>query len=680
MNADERDADEGLPQESKSGSFEFPNSEDVADDSYVPEGTDSILVSETPSQMPVAEPTPFPLSDDYSSPVSTPTTPSAEQEFAPVSRSKKPQWIRLLGRGGFGEVWQVRYIGRDEAWKKLPKDRVSDVRALEEAFNARRIEHSNVAQVFEIYTTDTHYILRMELVRGRDLQQVIDEDGALDPSTACQYVIQIADALEAAHSLNIVHQDVKPSNAILREDGESVVVTDFGIARNIRGGAVEGGVAGTPYYLSPEQVESIHTKRPFGPQIDVWALGVTLFHLISRKFPFPFKDGKPDAVLQHEAQSLREAVPYVSERLSSVVEKMLKRDLSERFGSVREVRDALKAYVDSVDCPACGETVPLPAEIVDALPERNVRGAQARLSARRTVAGGGAASKLCSRAATYDELDETIDELERVSPEAADSEISRLRSLRSKLADELAERLALITATEEAGNLVQTLKTVDGARRSFSGCSQLIDKHNESTQQVSRSRYENATDELRVRVRETRFDEAKSLLDLILEWSRLRTHCAACPSMGLGEATDCHWILTRWYEHIRQRQSHSTPSCRRRWIYIGMRFGFAKLRRRPRSSITSSPSRTTSAAQDSIPSSPNRGSSSPKSAPATCCRSSRQATASEETTAMAIEDSERICPENSLHKHVRLRRGLTSCDKLLGHKGGNRRKSRVQPG
>src|SRR5262249_17383382 len=145
------------------------------------------------------------------------------------------KWVRkgYLGRGGYGEVWLVEYIGQVEAHKHLTKGTGDQQqRALREAFNARRIRHPNIIHVIDV--NEEEGILRMEYVPGRDLARVVDEDGALPVERLLPLAIQVADALSAAHEQGIVHRDVKPSNLLLRENGTEVVVTDFGISGVLR--------------------------------------------------------------------------------------------------------------------------------------------------------------------------------------------------------------------------------------------------------------------------------------------------------------------------------------------------------------------------------------------------------------------------------------------------------------
>ncbi len=254
--------------------------------------------------------------------------------------------IERLGGGGFGEVWKVRYLGSEEAWKYIPIKPGSSERTGREAIHARRVDHQNVVRVLDVLKLSDHYVLRMDLARGKDFFRAINEDGVLGPDGAVGYGIQVAQALAHAHRQGVVHLDLKPHNLILCEDGAKVMVTDFGISASLARDPsdLEAGV-GTPFFMAPEQFES---ASAFGSGIDIWSLAVTLYWSMSLSYPFRFEGRDPKEVIRTEAPiPLSDVLPYVPRALSDLLGSMLQYDPAKRLANMDEVVAALETYRDA---------------------------------------------------------------------------------------------------------------------------------------------------------------------------------------------------------------------------------------------------------------------------------------------------------------------------------------------
>ncbi|WP_433497997.1 serine/threonine-protein kinase [Sphaerimonospora sp. CA-214678] len=192
-----------------------------------------------------------------------------------------------IGRGTMGTVWRAydRALGREIAIKEIRQDpgltprqrRELRERMLREGRTAAKISHPCVATIHDAIEADGSPWIIMELVEGRSLEQVIDEEGPLPPRLVAEIGHDLLGALRAAHSRGILHRDVKPSNVLLTETGR-VVLTDFGIAKAAGDSALTqtGMVIGSPGYTAPERARGEHT----GPESDLWSLGATLYFAV----------------------------------------------------------------------------------------------------------------------------------------------------------------------------------------------------------------------------------------------------------------------------------------------------------------------------------------------------------------------------------------------------------------
>jgi serine/threonine protein kinase len=194
-----------------------------------------------------------------------------------------------IGEGGFGLVYRARdkKLERDVALKVLLPlpggDGGAGARFLNEARALARVRHPNVVTLYGILEENGAKALSTELIRGRSLDRVIQEEGPLQPAEAARIGIDVARALEAVHAAGVIHRDVKSTNVML-EDGGRTVLADFGLgvflSRPGPDGAA-GSAAGAPLFMSPEQARG----GPVDPRTDIYSLGVLLYHILSGDFP-----------------------------------------------------------------------------------------------------------------------------------------------------------------------------------------------------------------------------------------------------------------------------------------------------------------------------------------------------------------------------------------------------------
>lgn len=255
----------------------------------------------------------------------------------------------LLGRGGMGWVFlgHHRDLHRPCAIKILaPTLAEKDPEYVEHFQNEGRaaasLIHPNVVTTHAIGQFDDLYFLEMEFLRGRSLQQRINE-GPIPPLEAISIGAGIASGLAAAHREGLIHRDLKPDNVLLTHQGMPKI-TDFGLAKRLATGTASASqvLAGTPHFMAPEL---FHGGAP-GPASDVYALGVSLYLMLCGRFPFT-RPKLPDLILSITSDplpNLREENPAVPLDIAECVYAMLSRSPGNR------PRDGIEAmqYLNAV--------------------------------------------------------------------------------------------------------------------------------------------------------------------------------------------------------------------------------------------------------------------------------------------------------------------------------------------
>ena len=278
--------------------------------------------------------------------------------------------VRRLGAGGSG----VAYLANDTLLQRpvvLKILRAGPMSALEvrttmlrEARLASAIEHPNVCAIYEVGESGGEGFIVMQYVPGESLDRLIVQ-GPSSLQLVLSVGIQIADGLQAAHTLGIFHRDLKPQNVMLT-DGGLVKILDFGLARRLQpeeasfdpakqGLPKDASLAatytargGTIRYMAPEQFVTGHSSA----QSDVWALGVILYELASGRHPFARPDGEDfqaiRAIQYSDPVDLSEIVPEVPAELKSVIGACLEKNPASRYATAAEVREALKTIMKAL--------------------------------------------------------------------------------------------------------------------------------------------------------------------------------------------------------------------------------------------------------------------------------------------------------------------------------------------
>jgi serine/threonine protein kinase len=264
-----------------------------------------------------------------------------------------------LGGGSVGVLFRGEHtlLRRQVALKVVPVDDAGRV-DLRDRFHAEMralaaLDHPHVATVHDAGVLPSpgpgqlalHYLV-LELVTGGDLEQQVYDRGLPTPAQACEWIRQAAAGVRAAHDLNLVHRDVKPSNLLLTTDGR-MKVADFGLARQPVGGKTRPGtLLGSVEFMAPEQAAD---PASVGPPADVYGLGAVLFWLLTGQLPLPRGHSVAAALkilLAEKPRRVRELWPEAPAELDALLHKMLARDPADRPTAVA-VMDGLTPFARS---------------------------------------------------------------------------------------------------------------------------------------------------------------------------------------------------------------------------------------------------------------------------------------------------------------------------------------------
>lgn len=297
----------------------------------------------------MVEPNPMPYQPPEDSRTRTqPFDPAAAQSDPWLGRmAGNYHIVSRLGSGGFGAVYTARDVRLDRrvALKMLryPEDAISRADLLKEAQVLARLgEHPGVVQVYGWGELDENCYFALELLPCSAASLLRDAPQGLAAARVLELLIPCAEALAHAHEKGIVHGDIKPANILTDTAGGPGKLCDFGLARFYRQSHGAGGMAiGSPAFMAPEQRQG----QAAGPASDMFALGVTLYQLLSGRLPF---DGATpeectDAILGNHVRALGEIVPDLDPRLERIVATCLEPDPARRFPSAQALAAALRA-------------------------------------------------------------------------------------------------------------------------------------------------------------------------------------------------------------------------------------------------------------------------------------------------------------------------------------------------
>ncbi len=270
----------------------------------------------------------------------------------------------LLGKGGMGEVYKAKdqKLGRDVAIKVLPEEFAKDAdrvtRFQREAKLLASLNHPNIAAIHGLEKSDGTHFLVLELIEGDTLADRL-KHGAIPVEESLKLVLQIAEALEAAHEKGVIHRDLKPANIKVTPEGK-VKALDFGLAKayaveqeqiNLSNSptlsdaaTLQGVILGTAAYMSPEQARGKSVDR----RADIWAFGCVLFEMLTGRPVFSGRDVTDILAAVIRAEPEWNSLPAnLHGRLREVLERCLEKEAKDRYSGISDARvDIQKVLAD----------------------------------------------------------------------------------------------------------------------------------------------------------------------------------------------------------------------------------------------------------------------------------------------------------------------------------------------
>jgi serine/threonine protein kinase/Tfp pilus assembly protein PilF len=287
-------------------------------------------------------------------PLSTGLGPARFQVSVPVLRSgqvlgDRYEILQLLGEGGMGAVYKAmdRELERPVALKLMRPELAAIpsilARFKQELLLAQQVTHKNVIRIYDLGETEGVKFITMEFVEGEDLRELIQEKKKLSPEDSVEIIQQACRGLEAAHSVGVIHRDLKPQN-IMRDRTGRILVMDFGLARTVGGDGMTqtGAVVGTVEYMSPEQ----SLAKDLDQRSDVFSVGLILYEMLTGDRPFKAES----AVASLIKRNSESAIPVsdhdgtIPRALSNIVSKCLERNPNLRYQSATELLRDLDAW------------------------------------------------------------------------------------------------------------------------------------------------------------------------------------------------------------------------------------------------------------------------------------------------------------------------------------------------
>jgi serine/threonine-protein kinase len=271
--------------------------------------------------------------------------------------------LKELARGGMAAIFIAyqRTLKRQIAVKILPKSLLTPLAAelfQQEAESAAILSHPNIVTIYEVGEVEGFLFITMQLVNGRSLfdyitmarKHVLPSKRILPLKATIKIITDVLDALDYAHSQDIIHRDIKPANILIEAHTKRPIVSDFGLATTTRGSEQDSSViTGTPTYMAPEQI----LNDPSDGRTDIYATGVMLFEMLVSRLPLPKYSTAMELLKMRLKLKERlfqkkpsEMNPVLTREMDDIVFKAIAHDPENRYATCREFLEAIKVYRD----------------------------------------------------------------------------------------------------------------------------------------------------------------------------------------------------------------------------------------------------------------------------------------------------------------------------------------------
>jgi len=261
------------------------------------------------------------------------------------------QIVSLIGTGGMGKVYKTYdpMLKRYAALKVLRGDEPEQVeRFLREARSQAQVEHENICKVYEAGIIEGKPFIAMQFIEGKSLLDVYKE---MTIEQKVRVIVEVSEALQAAHRIGLIHRDIKPANIMVERSEDShwkPYVVDFGIAReqSSDGITATGMLVGSIYYMSPEQARG--DNLGMDRRTDIYSLGTTLYYVLCEHMPFHGNTTSDTLlkIIHEEPAGLRKVNPHIPIDLETIVMKCLQKEPQLRYESARALAEDLRRYLD----------------------------------------------------------------------------------------------------------------------------------------------------------------------------------------------------------------------------------------------------------------------------------------------------------------------------------------------
>jgi len=263
-----------------------------------------------------------------------------------LKRINNIELIEEIGNGGTASVIKGvdlnngKLVAVKVLWKNLFKSEEIKERFIFEANQYLYLEHPSIVKLSDFIKKDEGYYLVMEYIDGQNLEDYINKvTGPIPEKRAIEMMSEILDAVGYAHKNNILHLDLKPANIMINQNGK-IKLLDFGISKN-NSEASNGQIVGSPFYMSPEQISGKNIDK----QSDIYALGITLFQMLTGSTPFPDNITRKELfelISSGKLFKAKDVYPFISKTSEQIIEKATHVDKNKRFKSTEDFIANLK--------------------------------------------------------------------------------------------------------------------------------------------------------------------------------------------------------------------------------------------------------------------------------------------------------------------------------------------------